>query len=78
LRIEKHAIAVGFDLATSQLDEVVDADGADQGSANTSAISGSGPSEASAREAATPVAVAPTLEARSHVSFSVRGMNLHP
>ena len=42
------------------------------GSANRSSSSGSGPREANAREAATIVAVAPTLEARSQLSPSLR------
>ena len=44
------------------------------GSANGSLMSGSGCLDASARDAATPVAVAPTLDARSQVSPSVRAM----
>ena len=39
---------------------------------------GSGPRDASAREAATIVAVAPTLEARSQESSAVRAMGSIP
>src|SRR5580693_223746 len=45
------------------------------GSAQGSSSSGSGCWEAIARDAATAVAVAPTLDARSQVSFSVRAIH---
>jgi hypothetical protein len=45
------------------------------GSANGSSIRWSSLLVATARAAATIVAVGPTLEARSQVSFSVRAMN---
>jgi hypothetical protein len=46
------------------------------GSAYGSLINGFGPLDANARPAATPVAVAPTLDAGSHVSLSVLAMCL--
>ena len=48
-----------------------------RGAANGSSITGWSARLATARAAATIVAVAPTLEARSQVSLSVRGMT-HP
>ena len=48
------------------------------GSANGSTISGSGCLVANARDAATDVAVAPTLEARSQVSPSLRVIVILP
>jgi hypothetical protein len=45
------------------------------GSANGSSRRGSGPWDATARDAATAVAVAPTLDARSQVSLSVRAIS---
>jgi hypothetical protein len=46
-----------------------------RGSANGSSMTGSSALVATARAAATMVAVAPTLEARSQVSLSVRAMS---
>ena len=75
----QHRIVLGGEFAVDDLDEVLDAHRAHQrlGIAGRRAAA-SGPCDATAREAATAVAVAPTLEARSQVSLSVRAIGDAP
>jgi hypothetical protein len=63
-----------IELAACDAGEKVHTDRANQRLGDASVISGFGPRLASARATATPVAVAPTLVARSQVSSSVRAI----